>query len=164
MVDAAEDEVTHGVGPAIGAEGIHLEAGQAAAGRCREQDSAVHSRHLLGQAHYSLPHGDCMELTRENRLDHLDYDFLFLCHVRHHETLVDYKGIDDTVGSQLADLLEVEGGAEGVDSCIDLQPSCPLTDRRYSLKESLVKEINRKRTLRLSREVEELTQRESIDH
>jgi hypothetical protein len=106
------------------------EPGQQAAGQCRKQDSAVHSRRLLGQAHCSRLHDDCMELTRENHLDHFDHDFLFLYHVHHHEVLAGCKEIDDTANSQLADLLEVVGEAGEVDSCIDLQPSCLPADGR----------------------------------
>jgi hypothetical protein len=130
--DAVEDGVAVGADPAIAAEGNHLEElDQEAAGQCREQDSAVHSRRLLGQVHCSRLHEDCMELNRENHLDHLVHDFPFLDRVHHYEALVDYNEIDDTAGNQLADPLEEVGEAEEVDSCIDLQPSHQLANGRY---------------------------------
>jgi hypothetical protein len=65
-----------------------------------------------------------MEMTRENHLDHLDYECLCLCRV-HHLEKTDVHRIDaaDTADSQREDQHAAEEVVEVAGSCIDWQPS-----------------------------------------
>jgi hypothetical protein len=72
-----------------------------------------------------------METTRENHLDHLDYDCLCLCHVPHREK-TDARHIDaaDTADNQREDQHAAEEVVEAAGSCIDWQPSCLIVRGR----------------------------------
>ena len=65
-----------------------------------------------------------MKTTRENHLDHLDYDCLFLCRVPHREKTDAHRtDVAGTADNQREDQHAAEEAVEVEGSCIDWQPS-----------------------------------------